>query len=208
VIRVTLVDAIRLFNTASSNDFLRSLPPSDDTLIQSPLRMVEELLKSWKVQERVQESAFVTIKQEMEDMVRRAKYPRHLYPLMDYPPRLLRNILVNSGAKKTIDAYAEHFRQSQLTRNANRGNSRGLTVAVASHTDTLSKVDDPHVDDLNGDGDISDALVEAIHAIKLRGEVVPTEMLAALNTLTCDICGEKGHLQANCPIAVELQRKM
>ena len=36
---------------AGFSDFLRSLPPPDDTLIQSPLRMVEEFLKSWKVQE-------------------------------------------------------------------------------------------------------------------------------------------------------------
>jgi hypothetical protein len=193
---------------AGFSDFLRSLPPPDDTLIQSPLRMVEEFLKSWKVQERVQESTFVTIKRKMEEMVQRTKCPRHLFPNMNYPPRLLRSILVDSGAKEEIDAYAEHFRQIQVTRNANRGNSRGLTVAVASHTDTRSDVDESHSDDAYDDDDISDTLVEAIHAIKLKGKVVPTELLAALNTFTCDICGEKGHLQAQCPIAIELRQKI
>ena len=193
---------------AGFSDFLRSLPPPDDTLIQSPLRMVEEFLKSWKVQERGQQSTFVTIKRKMEEMVQRTKCPRHLFPNMNYPPRLLRSILVDSGAKEEIDAYAEHFRQIQVTRNANRGNSRGLTVAVASHTDTRSDVDESHSDDAYDDDDISDTLVEAIHAIKLKGKVVPTELLAALNTFTCDICGEKGHLQAQCPIAIELRQKI
>jgi len=188
------------------NDFLRSLPPADETLIQSPLRMVEQLLQSWKIQDRIAEGNCVSLKRQMEALVRRSprKYPRHLHPSMDYPPQLLRNLLVASGAKGAIDAYAEHFRQTQVARVSSRAVSKGLTVAVASHTDTSSDAEDTHLDD----DEVSRSLLEAIHAVQLKGESVPTELMAALNTLTCDVCGEKGHLQAQCPVAADLRSKI
>jgi len=187
------------------NDFLRSLPPADETLIQSPLRMVEKLLHSWKIVDRIAEGTFVSLKQKMEALVSRTpkKYPRHLHPAMNYPAKLLRNLLVDSGAKGAIDAYAEHFRQNQVARVSNRAVSKGLTVAVASHTDASSDAETYDDDD-----DVSHSLLEAIHAVQLKGEDVPVELMAALSTLTCDVCGEKGHLQAQCPMAADLRRKI
>jgi hypothetical protein len=188
------------------DEFLRSLPPADETLIQSPLRMVEQLMSSWKIVDRIAEGTFVSLKQKLEALVSRTpkKYPRHLTPAMNYPAKLLRNLLVSSGAKGAIDAYAEHFRQNQVARVSNRAVSKGLTVAVASHTDTSSAVEDAYLDD----DDVSHSLLEAIHAVQLKGEDVPVELMAALSTLTCDVCGEKGHLQAQCPMAADLRRKI
>jgi len=188
------------------DEFLRSLPPADETLIQSPLRMVEQLLSSWKIVDRIAEGTFVSLKQKMEALVSRTpkKYPRHLYPAMNYPAKLLRNLLVASGAKGAIDAYAEHFRQNQVARVSNRAVSKGLTVAVASHTDASSDAEDTYLDD----DDVSHSLLEAIHAVQLKGEDVPVELMAALNTLTCDVCGEKGHLQAQCPMAADLRNRI
>jgi len=191
-------------NNTGFDEFLRSLPPADETLIQSPLRMVEQLLSSWKIVDRIAEGTFVSLKQKMEALVSRKKYPRHLHPAMNYPAKLLRNLLVASGAKGAIDAYAEHFRQNQVARVSNRAVSKGLTVAVASHTDTSSAVEDAYLDD----DDVSHSLLEAIHAVQLKGEDVPVELMAALNTLTCDVCGEKGHLQAQCPVAADLRSKI
>jgi len=167
---------------------------------------VEQLLQSWKIQDRIAEGNCVSLKRQMEALVRRSprKYPRHLHPSMDYPPQLLRNLLVASGAKGAIDAYAEHFRQTQVARVSSRAVSKGLTVAVASHTDTSSDAEDTHLDD----DEVSRSLLEAIHAVQLKGESVPTELMAALNTLTCDVCGEKGHLQAQCPMAADLRQKI
>jgi len=77
----------------------------------------------------------------MEDQVERSRYPRHLYPSMDYPSTLLRDIYVNSGAQSEVKSFAEHILQTQVTRNPSRGNSRGLTVAATSHTETPSDMD-------------------------------------------------------------------